>query len=64
MIELKFFLPSDTIKRNAGTQSIYKVKFGSSVERSCGGIGGAKICYLSEKSVYLMERELTLSLIT
>ena len=61
---VEVFFPSDTIKKNARAQSNYSVKYGSSIERSCGGIGGAKICHLSEKSVYLMERELVLSLLT
>ncbi len=48
---------------NGGAQSSHYLNFGSSVERRCGGIGDADICDLSEKSVYLMERGLVLSLI-
>ena len=59
-----FFSLSDTVKRNARAQSKYNLNFGSSVESSCGGIGGADNCHLSEKSVCLMERELVLSLLT
>ncbi len=52
------------LKETHVLKSNYKVNFGSSVERSCGSIDGAEICHLSEKSVYLMERELALSLLT
>ena len=50
---VKVFFPSDTIKRNARAQSNY---YGSSVERSCGGIVGAEICHKREKCVFNGER--------
>ena len=44
-----FFFQPDTIKRNERAQSKYNLNFGSSQERSCGGIGGADISYLMER---------------
>ena len=60
---VKGFFLSDTIKRNVRAQSIYNLNFGSSIESSCGVIGGADVCHLCEKKVYLMEREFVLSLL-